>query len=98
MMRVLLPTHLRILAKVDGEVEIRVESPVTIRAALEALESAYPMLRGTIREHVTLKRRPWVRFFACKEDISHQPHDTLLPEPVASGQEPLYIVGAIAGG
>lgn len=98
MIRIVIPTHLRTLAKVDREVEIEVEGPVTIRAMLDALETRYPMLRGTIRDHVTLKRRDFVRFFACGEDLSHEPVDTPLPEPVAKGLEPFRIVGAMAGG
>ena len=99
MIRVVLPYHLRNLASIaDAEVQIDVGEPVTLGAVLDALETRYPMLRGTIRDHATLKRRPFIRFFACKEDISHEPADTLLPEPVLSGAEPLLIVGAMAGG
>ena len=98
MIRVLLPAHLRTLARVDGEVKLEVESPVTQRLVLDALEARYPMLRGTIRDHVTLKRRPFVRFFACEQDLSHESLDTLLPDAVATGAEPLLIVGAMAGG
>jgi len=98
MIRVLLPFHLRNLARVDGEVEIDVASPVTVRAILDALEARYPVLRGTVRDHGTLKRRPFVRFFACKEDLSLEPPDTLLPEEIVSGAEPFLIVGAMAGG
>jgi hypothetical protein len=98
MVRVLLPAHLQTLAKVHGEVQLDVADPVTIRSVLEAVESHYPMLRGTIRDHGTLKRRPMLRFFACEQDLSHEPPDTLLPEAVASGAEPFWIVGAIAGG
>lgn len=98
MIRVVLPTHLRNLAKVSGEVELEVEGPITQRSVLNALEARYPMLRGTVRDHATQLRRPFVRFFACEQDLSHEPQDSLLPEAVASGREPLYIVGAIAGG
>jgi sulfur-carrier protein len=98
MIRVLLPVHLRTLARVEGEVQFEVESPVTLRAVLDAVEARFPVLRGAIRDHVTLRRRPFVRFFACKEDLSHEPPDTLLPEPVATGTEPFLIIGAIAGG
>jgi hypothetical protein len=96
--RVVLPTHLRTLARVRREVEVRVEGPVTQRAVLDALEAAYPMLRGTIRDHVTLERRPLLRFFACEQDLSHDALDALLPDAVASGKEPFLIVGAMAGG
>jgi sulfur-carrier protein len=98
MIRVELPAHLRILASVKGEVMVEVEGPVTQRAVLDALEAKYPMLCGTIREHVTLKRRAFLRFFACEEDLSHESPDALLPEAVANGKEPLLIVGAVAGG
>ncbi len=98
MIRVVLPAHLRNLAKVSGEVQLEVEGPVTQRSVLDALEARYPMLRGTIRDQVTLQRRPFVRFFACSEDLSHELPDTLLPEAVASGGEPFLLVGAIAGG
>ena len=98
MIRVVLPTHLRKLARVDGEVTLEVEGPVTQRAVLDALEARYPMLRGTIRDHVTQRRRLFVRFFACEEDLSHEPADAPLPDAVASGAEPFWIVGAIAGG
>ena len=98
MIRVVLPFHLRNLARVDGEVEIDVASPVTVRAILDALEARHPVLRGTVRDHGTLKRRPFVRFFACKEDLSLEPPDTLLPEEIVSGAEPFLIVGAMAGG
>jgi len=98
MIRVVLPYHLRTLARVDGEVGLEVESPVTVRSVLEALEARYPMLRGTIRDHVTMKRRPFVRFFACKEDLSLEPPETRLPDAVVSGIEPFLIVGAMAGG
>jgi sulfur-carrier protein len=98
MIRVVLPTHLRTLARVDEQVELRVEGPVTQRTLLDALEAAYPMLRGTIRDHVTQRRRPFVRFFACEQDLSHEPPDDPLPEAVASGAEPYLVVGAMAGG
>ena len=98
MIRVLLPVHLRTLARVEGEVELPVEGPVTLCAVLDAVEARFPVLRGAIRDHVTLRRRPFVRFFACKEDLSHEPPDTLLPEAVATGTEPFLIIGAIAGG
>ena len=98
MIRLVLPTHLRNLAKVSGEVELEVEGPITQRSVLNALEARYPMLRGTVRDHATQLRRPFVRFFACEQDLSHEPPDSVLPEAVASGREPLYIVGAIAGG
>ncbi len=98
MIRVVLPFHLRNLAHVDGEVQVEAASPVTVRAVLDALEARHPMLRGTIRDHVTLKRRPFVRFFACKEDLSLEPPETALPEAVVSGAEPFLIVGAMAGG
>jgi hypothetical protein len=98
MIRVVLPYHLRNLARVDGEVQIEVQSPVTLGAVLDALEARYPVLRGTIRDHGTLKRRPFVRFFACKEDLSHEPPETRLPEAVVNGSEPFLVVGAMAGG
>jgi hypothetical protein len=98
MIRVELPQHLRTLAKVGREVELEVEGPVTTRSVLDALEARYPMLRGTIRDHVTQKRRDFLRFFACQQDLSHDPPDTPLPEEVASGKEPFLIIGAIAGG
>ena len=98
MIRVLLPVHLRTLARVEGEVQLQVEGAVTLGSVLNVLEARFPVLRGTIREHVTLRRRPFVRFFACKEDLSHEPPETLLPEAVATGAEPLLIIGAIAGG
>ena len=98
MIRVVLPPHLRTLAHVGSEISLDVEGPLTLRSALDALESAYPMLRGTIRDHVTLERRPFLRFFACSEDISHESPDTPLPPAVVSGAEPLLVVGAIAGG
>jgi hypothetical protein len=98
MIRVILPFHLRTLAHVESEIGIEVASPVTIRAVLDAIEASYPVLRGTIRDHVTLKRRPFVRFFACKEDLSNEPPETALPEPVVKGAEPFLVVGAMAGG
>jgi sulfur-carrier protein len=98
MIRVVLPHHLRTLARVDGEVTLDVEGPATVHSVLDALEARYPMLRGTIRDHVTLVRRPFLRFFACEQDLSHEPVDRPLPDAVAAGQEPLLIVGAIAGG
>jgi hypothetical protein len=96
--RVQIPYHLRNLARIDGDVTLEVAAPVTLRSVLDALEARYPMLCGTIREHDTLKRRPFLRFFACEEDLSHQSPDLLLPEVVADGKEPLLIIGAIAGG
>jgi len=96
--RVILPAHLRTLARVDGEVKIAVPAPVTVAAVLDALEAAYPMLRGTIRDHSTLQRRAFLRFFACEQDLSHEPVDTPLPEPVVQGAEPFLVVGAMAGG
>ena len=98
MIRVTLPAHLRKLAQVEGEVMLDVDGPVTQRSVLDALEVSYPMLRGTIRDHVTQKRRAFVRFFACGEDLSHEPAEAPLPDAVASGAEPFMIVGAIAGG
>ena len=98
MIRVILPHHLRTLAGVGGDVELDVEGPVTQRSVLDALETRYPMLRGTIRDHVTQQRRAFLRFFACEEDLSHELPDTPLPDTVASGAEPLLIIGAIAGG
>src|SRR5262249_45681877 len=98
MFRVVLPTHLRTLARVDGEVQLDVEGPATLRAVLDALEACYPMLRGTIRDHVTQRRRAFVRFFACAQDLSHASPEALLPDAVAIGTEPLLIVGAMAGG
>jgi sulfur-carrier protein len=98
MIRVVLPAHLRTLANFQGEVELEVNGPVTQRSVLDALEARFPMLRGTIREHVTQQRRPFLRFFACSEDLSHESPDTPLPDAVASGAEPLLIIGAIAGG
>jgi hypothetical protein len=98
MIRVELPAHLRTLARVGGEVTVDVAGPVTQRSVLDALEAAYPVLRGTIRDHGTLKRRAFLRFFACEEDLSHDPPDAALPDRVASGEEPFMIVGALAGG
>ena len=98
MIRVVLPFHLRTLARVDDEVQLDVPPPVTIRAALDALEARYPVLRGTIRDHGTLQRRPFIRFFACKEDLSLDPPETPLPAPILDGTEPFMIVGAMAGG
>jgi molybdopterin synthase sulfur carrier subunit len=98
MIRVVLPYHLRNLARAGDEVRLEVESPVTLRAVLDALEARYPMLRGAIRDHVTLRRRPFIRFFACKEDLSLESMETGLPDRVVTGAEPLLIVGAMAGG
>jgi len=98
MIRVVLPQHLRTLAHVDREVELSVDNPVTQRSVLDALEARYPVLRGTIRDHMTQQRRPFIRFFACEQDLSHEPPDAALPEAVATGAEPFLVVGAIAGG
>jgi molybdopterin synthase sulfur carrier subunit len=98
MIRLILPPHLRTLAHVSGDVELEVVGPVTQRSVLDALEARYPMLRGTIRDHVTLQRRPFLRFFACEEDLSHEPPDAPLPDDVISGKEPFIVIGAIAGG
>ncbi|MBI2912060.1 MAG: MoaD/ThiS family protein [Chloroflexi bacterium] len=98
MIRVILPPHLRTLARVGAEVKLQVDGPATQRSVLDALEARYPMLRGTIRDHVTHQRRPLLRFFACQEDLSHEPADAPLPDAVASGTEPFLVVGAIAGG
>jgi len=98
MIRVILPPHLRTLAHAGSEVSIDVAGPVTQRSVLDALEARYPMLRGTIRDHGTLQRRPFLRFFACEEDLSHEPPDAPLPDAVASGKEPFIVIGAIAGG
>ncbi len=98
MIRVILPPHLRGLAHVSGEVELDIKGPATQRSVLDALEARYPMLQGTIRDHITQQRRPFLRFFACEEDLSHELPDALLPDAVASGAEPLLILGAIAGG
>jgi sulfur-carrier protein len=98
MIRVVLPAHLRILARVEGEVKLEIEGQATQRSGLDALEARYPMLRGTIRDQVTQQRRPFVRFFACEQDLSHESPDALLPEAVATAAEPFLVVGAIAGG
>jgi len=98
MIRVVLPAHLRTLARVNGEVQLEVKDPVTQRTLLDALEAQYPMLRGTIRDHDTFRRRGFVRFFACEQDLSHESPDELLPDAVATGAEPFLIVGAMAGG
>jgi molybdopterin synthase sulfur carrier subunit len=98
MIRVILPQHLRTLAHVGSEVQLELDGPVTLRSVLDALEARYPMLRGTIRDHVTQQRRPFLRFFACEEDLSHEPPDAALPDAVTSGKEPFIIIGAIAGG
>ena len=98
MIRVILPAQLRLLAQVNAEVQVEVAGPATVSSVLEALEARYPMLRGAIRDQVTGQRRPFVRFFACQEDITHQPADAALPEAVVTGAEPLLLVGAIAGG
>ena len=98
MIRIVLPAHLRTLARVGGEVKVAVEEPVTLGAVLDALEAGYPMLRGTIRDHVTHERRAFLRFFACEQDLSHDPTDTPLPAAVVSGAEPLLVIGAMAGG
>jgi molybdopterin synthase sulfur carrier subunit len=98
MIRVELPAHLRTLAHVDGDVTLDIEGRATQRSVLDALEACYPVLCGTIRDHVTQQRRPFVRFFACEQDLSHEPPDAPLPEPVARGAEPLLVVGAMAGG
>jgi sulfur-carrier protein len=96
--RVVLPVHLRTLARTAGEVQLQVPPPVTLRAVLDALEASHPVLRGTIRDHVTLQRRPFLRFFACREDLSLESPDALLPDAVAAGTEPLLVIGAMAGG
>ncbi|NOU11471.1 MAG: MoaD/ThiS family protein [Nitrospira sp.] len=98
MVRVILPQHLRTLARVNGEVTLSIAGPVTVDSVLDTLEGQYPMLRGTIRDHTTKRRRPFIRFFACEQDVSHEPTDTPLPAAVVSGAEPLLIVGAMAGG
>ena len=98
MIRVVLPAHLRTLARVNGEVQLQVENPVTLSRVLEGLEAKFPVLQGTIRDHVTLRRRPFVRFFACEQDLSHDPPETALPDAVVKGAEPFLIVGAMAGG
>lgn len=98
MVRVILPQHLRTLARISGEVMLDITGPVTVDSVLDVLEARYPMLRGTIRDHVTKRRRPFIRFFACEQDLSHEPPDAPLPEAVMTGTEPLLIVGAMAGG
>jgi molybdopterin synthase sulfur carrier subunit len=98
MIRVELPAHLRSLARVEGEVTLDVEGQATLRSVLDALERRYPVLRGTVRDHLTERRRPFVRFFACEQDYSHEPADTPLPDAIVTGAEPLLIVGAMAGG
>ena len=98
MIRVVLPAHLRTLARLDGEVQLSVDGEVTQRSVLDALEARYPVLRGTIRDHATQERRAFVRFFACEQDLSHQPSDARLPDLVAAGAEPFLVVGAMAGG
>ena len=98
MIRIVLPVHLRLLARVEGEVQLQVEPPATLCSVLNALEARYPVLCGTIRDHVTLRRRPFVRFFACEQDLSHEPPDAPLPGPVVTGAEPFLVVGAMAGG
>jgi sulfur-carrier protein len=98
MIRIVLPAHLRTLAQINGEVKLKVEGPVTQRSVLDALETCYPMLRGTIRDHVTQQRRPFLRFFACMEDLSHEPPDAPLPDAVVNEAEPFLIIGAVAGG
>jgi hypothetical protein len=98
MIRVILPQHLRTLARVEDEVTLDIQGPATLGSVLDALEARYPVLRGTVRDHITRKRRAFVRFFACEQDLSHEPADALLPEPVVSGAEPFLIVGALAGG
>src|SRR5262245_3487972 len=98
MIRVVIPYHLRILAKITGEIQLDVEPPVTLRSVLDALEARYPMLRGTVRDHGTFKRRDFIRFYACEQDLSHDSPDILLPEAIAKGTEPFLIIGAIAGG
>lgn len=98
MIRVKVPTHLRTLAGVSGEVRLQIEGPVTQQSVLDALEAEYPALRGTIRDHVTKQRRPFIRFFACEQDLSHEPADAPLPDAVANGTEPFLVVGAMAGG
>jgi hypothetical protein len=98
MIRVLLPAHLKTLGRIEGDVELEVEGPATIESVLDAIEARYPMLRGTIRDHVTRQRRPFVRFFACQQDLSHDPPERALPDEVTNGEEPLLVIGAIAGG
>ena len=96
--RVLLPAHLRVLAGVEGEVRVEIDGPVTISTVMDAVEAAYPMLGGTVRDHVTRERRAFLRFFACEQDLSHQPTDAPLPAAVVDGREPLLVIGAVAGG
>jgi sulfur-carrier protein len=98
MIRVVLPAHLRSLGRIEGDVELEVMGPVTQGSVLDALEARYPMLQGTLRDHVTKTRRPFIRFFACEQDLSHESPDALLPEAVAAGTEPFLVIGAIAGG
>jgi molybdopterin synthase sulfur carrier subunit len=98
MIRVIIPYHLKTLCGVTGEVQLDVASPVSLRAVLDGLETRYPMLRGTVRDHITGKRRDFIRFYACEQDFSNEPPDTLLPDKIATGEEPLLIIGAIAGG
>jgi len=98
MIRVVLPVHLRTLARVNGEVQLQVQSPATLGSVFDALEAAYPVLCGTLRDHLTLRRRPFVRFFACEQDLSHEPPEAPLPDAVVRGAEPFLIVGALAGG
>ena len=98
MIRVVIPYHLRTLAHINGEIQLEIEGPATSRSVLDALEARYPMLRGTIRDHVTLQRRAFLRYFACEQDISHEPSDAPLPAAVASGSEPFLVIGALAGG
>ncbi len=98
MIRIQLPYHLRNLAKIEGELQLEVPAPVTVASTLDAIEARYPMLRGTIRDHTTQKRRPFIRFFACKEDLSLDPPETPLPQLILTGEEPFMIVGAMAGG
>jgi len=98
MIRVVLPAHLRTLARVNGEVQLKVAPPVTLGSVLDQLEASFPVLRGSIRDHDTLRRRPFVRFFACEQDISHEPPETELPQMVVTGAEPFLIIGALAGG
>jgi hypothetical protein len=98
MIRVVLPPHLQALARAEGEVQLRLDGPVTQRSILDALEARFPMLQGTIRDHVTKKRRPLLRFFVCQQDLSHESPDAPLPDAIASGAEPFFIIGAIAGG
>jgi hypothetical protein len=98
MIRVIIPYHLRVLSKIQGEIQLEVPAPVTQRTVLDALEARYPMLRGTIRDHITFQRRPFIRLYACEQDLSHESLDAPLPDAVAAGKEPYLVVGAIAGG